>query len=329
MLGCDHQTVGPAGVSPGAPLRPGTAIGGPGDGPGRFVKPRAIASDGEHAVVVDRSGRVQVLDDTGRCVAWWRLEKTVSGFPTGVAIGPAPGTGQLAIWLADTHNHRVLVYAWPPLTTQGPTVPESTPALLLTFGTYGEGPGQMVYPCGVALHNGDSGALARVFVSEFGGHDRISIYDVQGADLRFVRSFGREGPAEPGATDITFQRPQSMLVWKDPRAGAQKLVVTDSVNHRLGVFSLEGVLERWIEEPGQFLHPRGLTDLGDGTALVVEFGRNRVQHLDLTTGKALNAWGRAGRGPGELAEPWTAALVRDEVWIVDALNHRLVRMQRP
>ncbi|MFN9931277.1 MAG: hypothetical protein ACK54T_11520, partial [bacterium] len=80
---------------------------------------------------------------------------------------------------------------------------------------------------------------------------------------------------------------------------------------------------------GQFSHPRGVSVLGDGSVLVVEFGNNRVQHVDISTGQTLGLWGRAGSGRGELAEPWAIALVGAEGFIVDALNHRLVRMRLP
>jgi len=76
--------------------------------------------------------------------------------------------------------------------------------------------------------------------------------------------------------------------------------------------------------PGHFYHPRGITILPDGTALIVEFGNNRVQHVNLATGECLGLWGKGGRGDGELAEPWALAKLGRSVYIVDSMNHRIV-----
>lgn len=90
-----------------------------------------------------------------------------------------------------------------------------------------------------------------------------------------------------------------------------ELVITDSVNHRLGRFTLDGGLIAWLNRsgipgraPGQFWHPRGLLMLEDGTAMVVEFGNNRLQRVNLDTGECLGLFGAPGSGVGEIAEPW-------------------------
>lgn len=323
---------GPDGATPSQELiEPGTVIGGPGTGPGRFNKPRAIDTDGTNLFVIDRSGRVQVIDpDSGRALAYWNLQGMSTGFPTGITIAASPlQDGTKAAWIADTHNHRVVVYALPEVKPGGPIgfMQPSEPALLLSFGELGSGPGQFTYPSDVAvLTQPDGRTVQRVYVSEFGGHDRVGIFDLTSAGsvgprVTFVSSFGAEGPPTPGA--VTFQRPQSM-VFVDGR-----LLLSDSINHRLGLFELDGTLVRWFDQPGQFLHPRGITILPDRSALVVEFGRNRVQQIDTQTGAMLGAWGRPGRGTGELAEPWSLCLVGRTCFVADALNHRLVRMDAP
>lgn len=338
IVACDAHDYGAANA-PGEPMKPGTSLGGPGNGPGLFSKPRAIDTDGTHLVVIDRSGRVQVIDpNSGRGLAFWRLPDMSGGFPTGVTVAPSPtGDGTTAVWIADTHNHRVSVYAMPTLDNGAWLLAPTNPALLLRFGGIGDGPGKFTYPSDIAVLTGPDGkSIDRVYVSEFGGHDRVSIFTLSSTPAgelaaKFVSSFGVEGP--PSDTAITFQRPQGMNFLNlpvGPRSQRRtRLLLSDSINHRLGVFELDGALVRWFDTPGQFLHPRGIEVLADGSALVVEFGRNRVQRIDTQTGATLGVWGRAGRGLGELAEPWTLCSVGGVTFVVDALNHRLVRMQTP
>jgi DNA-binding beta-propeller fold protein YncE len=322
-------------------LSPGRIVGGPGDAPGRFIKPRAIDSDGKHLVVIDRSGRIQVLDpEEGRCVAVWRLPETHLGYPTGVTIAPSPrGDGAEAVWVADTHYNRVLVYAMPSLPTDG-SMNTTQPQLLLELGKYGTGPGEFTYPCDVlVLTEADGKTIKRVYVPEFGGNDRVSVFEPQGGSdgggtsLKFVSQIGHAGDA---ADPEGFQRPQSIVLRKGNGTRPDELVLTDSINHRVGRFTLDGKLIAWFngagvpgKAPGQFWHPRGLTLLEDGTAMVVEFGNNRLQRIDLDTGACLGLFGAPGAGEGEIAEPWAVASVGRRGFVVDAHNHRLVEMKLP
>lgn len=328
LSGCDR-----GGASGLALVEPGDAVGGPGSGPGRFGKPRAIDSLGSRLVVIDRTGRVQVLDSqSGHCLAWFRLPDIRSGFPTGVTIAPSPeNDGNPAIWIPDTHMGRVTVYAMPEERAGQVMLLAAQPRVLAQFGSYGNGPGEFIYPSSVCvLTKADGKSIERVYVSEFGGNDRVSIFAPSAGEkpgFTFVSSFGSEGA--PAEGQVTFQRPQTVRLLPGRGEVASGLLVVDSINHRLGVFTLEGELVKWAGGPGQFSHPRGVSVLGDGSVLVVEFGNNRVQHVDISTGQTLGLWGRAGSGRGELAEPWAIALVGAEGFIVDALNHRLVRMRLP
>ncbi|MFT3686699.1 MAG: hypothetical protein QM783_17565 [Phycisphaerales bacterium] len=281
------------------PLSPGRVIGGPGGEPGNFIKPRAIDTDGKNLVVIDRSGRIQILEpEKGRCLAYWKLPYTELGYPTGVTLAPSPkGDGAEAVWVADTHYNRVLVYAMPPIPTDG-SVGTTQPELLLTIGKYGTGPGEFTYPSDVlVLCEPDGKTIKRVYIPEFGGNDRISIFEPRGADkaLTFVSAIGHGGDA----ADLTgFQRPQTVILRPGDEKRADELLITDSINHRVGRFDLEGKLIKWFNgdgqfgrEPGKFCHPRGLLMLEDGTAMVVEFGNNRLQRIDLETGECLGLYG--------------------------------------
>jgi hypothetical protein len=335
LSGCEKQ---PA-AGEARPISPGTALGGPGTGPGAYNKPRAIDTDGTNLFVIDRSGRVQVIDPAdGHCLAWFVLQETKTGFPTGLTIAPSPeNDGSLALWIPETHAHRVTVYAMPALDHARGMLAAVEPRVLARFGSYGSGPGQFIFPAGIeVMLQPDGKTVQRVFVSEFGGNDRVSTFAPEPASptsFAFVSAFGSEGA--PSDLAVTFQRPQTvhLLPSRVSTPGVtQTLLITDSINHRLGHFNLDGSLIRWIGAPDQFTHPRGLTLLpasGGQMALVVEFGKNRVQAIDIASGASLGTWGHAGRGTGELAEPWALAIINDQAFIADALNHRLVRMDLP
>ncbi len=350
--------------APGEPIRVTRALGGLGDTAGRFVYPRCldIAPDGG-LWVIDRSARVQRLDPaTGRCTGLFKTPEHDIGKPTGLFIGPGPGVNNAwtdtLLYIADTHYHRVLVYQPPPTPAELPDAgaPKLTPPLVRSVGAFGRGPGEFVFPTDVAVeYTADRSAIARIFVSEYGGNDRISIFD---ANWNFLSAFGAPGSS---ADAIQFSRPQSLALVGPP--DKRRLVVVDLGNHRLGVFTLDGVLEKWIgseaaatdrptpalpdtinlpaqpaagpagiatlNQPVKFLYPMGVTALDDHTVLVTEFGAARIQHVDLDRGVCLGAWGRPGRADGELAAPWSAAVASTTIFALDSGNNRILTFTAP
>lgn len=319
------------GAEPGGPLPVARVLGEFGTFPGQFGYPRAIASGPGHLWVIDKSARVQQIDpDTGRCLAWWQMPDFALGKPTGVTAAPATGPdGTLidAVYVPDTHYHRVMVYAAPTLSGDVPA--EVEPALLASFGSLGADPGQFVYPTDVAvLLIPDGSAVERIYVSEYGGTDRISVF---GPDYEFLFSFGRLGDGLDPA-QIEFSRPQSIAI----DAARRELIVADSCNHRLGRFTLDGELLGWIGSPDPDLtgdvrldFPYGIDILEDSTVLVTEFGACRVQRVDLERAESLGAFGRPGRGRGELATPWAAVVRGEETFILDSGNGRILVTELP
>jgi len=69
--------------------------------------------------------------------------------------------------------------------------------------------------------------------------------------------------------------------------------------------------------------------MGDGSALVAEFGGNRIQRIDLRDGRCLGLWGKPGRGKGEIATPWGVTVLGDRVYILDSGNNRVLAFKRP
>lgn len=264
-----------------------------GTGPGYVVYPRAITYDpaSDTFYVVDREAHVQRLDSNGKFLSDWTMPEHKIGKPVGLSVGPDGN-----VYVPDTHYQRVIVYS-----------PDGRE--IRRWGSSGNGPGQFVYPTDIAFDE-----LGRVFVSEYGDHDRIQVFDQAGNYLYEFGSFG-DG-------DGQFRRPQSMII----RDGL--VYVTDACNHRIVVFKTDGTWVKNIGEvgtgPGQFRFPYGLDMDARGRLVVTEFGNCRVQLIDPATGKQLGTWGIAGRESGELAYPWAAVVdKRGRVVTVDAGNNRL------
>jgi DNA-binding beta-propeller fold protein YncE len=202
-------------------------------------------------------------------------------------------------------------------------VESGEPRILAKFGAFGRGPGEFIYPTDVAVLTDDTGHAARLYVSEYGDNDRVSVFDA--ASLTFLFSFGSLGDAiEPA--QIEFQRPQSLLIDRS----RDRLIVTDACNHRLGVFTLSGTLVRWIGSPAGaghdregFAYPYGLAGLADGTVLVSELGNHRVKRVDVTTGATLDVFGVQGRAPGELVSPWGVCVMDERIFVLDSGNDRI------
>jgi DNA-binding beta-propeller fold protein YncE len=274
------------------PAEPESIFGETGLGPGEFSYPRAIAAAPDDAVfVVDKSGRIQRFDAGGNVEVVWHMPEYAAGKPTGLSVHP---DGRL--FVADTHYYRVLVF-------------DRNGNELARFGERGTGPGQFLLPTDVAFD-----ASGRVYVSEYGGNDRISRF---GPDFDFELSLG--GP-ESGAARLT--RPAGMVFDEEGM-----LWVADACNHRLCRFDPEGRLLQTIGEmgrdSGQLRYPYDLDLLDDCTLVVCEYGNNRLQWFS-PSGESLGIWGGAGRRPGQLAYPWGVARnSAGRLYVVDSGNNRV------
>jgi len=271
------------GPSDALPALPSVAtIAGSGFGPGQFLGPRAaaIAPDGTF-FVVDKQARVQRFGPDGAFELEWSMPESERGKPVGISVHP---DGR--VFVADTHYHRIVVF-------------DRDGRELARFGRYGTGPGEFFYPTDIVFPPD-----GRILVSEYGGNDRVQVFSASFAPLG---SFGRFGRGER-----EFARPQSMTIAGD------ELVVADGCNHRLQVYGLDGGWRRDLggpgREPGRFAYPYGVESLGDGTALVVEFGGHRLQRIRLADGAPLGAWGGpptegrdAAPPPGRLLYPFGLA----------------------
>lgn len=316
LVGCDAPE-----PADGARLRTTRILSEAGNTPGQVLYPRAIDADGSGIWIIDKAGRVQRLNaDTGDHTHFFTLAKIDNGKPAGVTVAPLPtDPSRPGLWVPETHNFRVIVLDPEDITS------DQQPEPVASFGTFGTEPGQFTYVTDVAVLTGADNTIERIYVSEYGGNDRVTIFD---ADFNAISSFGTFGVGTPdNESETVFNRPQSIAIDKD----ARELVVVDACNHRLGRFTLQGELIAWIGEPTSdlFRYPYGLLVLEGRQALVAEFGGNRLSLVDLETGSVLRRLGVPGRETGELASPWGLTAVGDEIFVLDSSNNRVQVLDAP
>jgi hypothetical protein len=316
--GCGGAT-GDGGVETAiAPVR---VLGARGVNPGEIVFPRCIDTDGEQLWIIDKTARVQRFTPSGELTGWWRMPRFDRGRPVGVTCGPDG-----LIYIADTHEQRVAIYR--------PT--EDGGEFVRGVGSFGAGPGEFLYPTDVAVETEADGVTpTRFYVSEYGGNDRVSVFD---ADWTFLFGFDGTGVHGPNddreiahfARENAFRRPQSIALDQD----AGVVYVADAGNHRVVMCSTEGQVLREFtrgrsasDAPGGFTYPYGLEVLRDGTLLVAEHGGHRVQHIDPASGDVLGIYGTSGWGEGELVQPWGVTVLDGLVYVLDSAKDRVVAFE--
>ena len=281
------------------PIDQRTTFGRPGNIDGRFDYPRAVAVDGERGriFVVDKSARIQRFDLEGGLETSWRMPAFANGKPTGLNVAP---DGRVLV--ADTHEHRVTIFS-----------PEGE--LLSTHGTLGEGPGEFIYPTDVVAGPDDTW-----FVSEYGGNDRVQIFD---RDWRPIGVIGFAGEEDLEGRPA-LARPQSM-VWDSRR---DELLIADAVHHRIVVTNASGELLRTFGGPGREVgrlsYPYDLALLEDGSLMVVEYGNNRIQRFDPVSGRGTDVWGGEGVDAGRVRYPWGLDAADGSVIVLDSGNSRVI-----
>lgn len=163
-------------------------------------------------------------------------------------------------------------------------------------------------PTGIAF----SARNGWLYVSETEGHEVVA-FDRSGVErLRF----GGRGNA-PG----TFNFPTDL--WIDDG----RLYVTDALNSRIQVFSLEGRLITSFghagDTAGSFAKPKGVATDSEGHIYVCDALFDAVQIFS-PDGRLLLAFGESGGGPGQFWMPSGIFIDgQDRLYVVDTYNRRI------
>ena len=177
-----------------------------------------------------------------------------------------------------------------------------------TFGSYGEGDGQLVWPSGLAVDSRD-----RVYVADEHLH-RISAFDHSG---NFLARWGTLGTRE-GELDT----PSGLAFDAEDH-----LYVSDTYNNRIQVFTAAGEFLLSFgpkgKSPGQLNLPWGLAVAPGGDVYVADWGNDRIQRFS-PDGKPLAVYGASGLGDGQFRRPSGVAVDPEGyMYVADWGNERV------
>jgi DNA-binding beta-propeller fold protein YncE len=177
-----------------------------------------------------------------------------------------------------------------------------------TFGSYGEGAGQFVWPsCGAA------DAQGHIYITDEYLH-RVSTFDASGT---FLAAWGEHGS---GAGQL--DGPSGIAC-----DGQGNLYVSDTHNHRIQKYTAHGEFLLCFGMPGrgtgQFHLPWGLTVGPQGDVYVADWGNDRIQRF-APNGAFIASYGEAGRGGSQFTRPASVAVDREGyLYIADWGNERV------
>ncbi|MFC2038023.1 NHL repeat-containing protein, partial [Chloroflexota bacterium] len=197
------------------------------------------------------------------------------------------------------------------------------------WGEVGVDPGQFNHPRGVAV-----GPEGNVYVVDSDNH-RVQVFDPQGT---FLREWGSncnlatdlgcvdpdgDGPLAWG--DGQFQEPWGITVSDDGR-----VYVTDTWNHRIQVFDVDGTfLTKWgaygqtVSATGLLYGPRDIAIDAAGRVFVTDTGNKRIVIYN-QDGRYQDQFGQGGAGPGQFEEPVGIDVDADgNIYVADTWNQRV------
>lgn len=143
--------------------------------------------------------------------------------------------------------------------------------------------------------------------------------DVKQPILTPVKSFGSHSQGEG-----KFTQPHGLT-----GASTGQIVVSDSLKHRIYVFTADGTAMRDFGKEGsgdgQLFHPMSIAfDKSERNVLVADSDNNRIQIFDVKSGKLVRKFGREGTEAGLFNGPCGIAVDgNDRIIVTDWNNHRI------
>lgn len=242
-------------------------------------------------IAIDASGQLRTSDYTGHRVETFLRDGTYCCFfPVGAASAVACDLSG-NIYIVDEPRCKIQKFS-------------SSGALLVEWGTRGQGNGQFNDPARVAVD-----ASGNIYVTDSGLSQVVKF----APDTTFIMRWGSRGSG-----DGQFVNPIGIDV--DP---AGNVFVADYANYRIEKFTSEGVfLAKWGSHgtgDGQFLILQGIGVDPQGNVYATDIDANNVGIQKFTgDGVFLTRWGTFGGAPGQMTDPDDVALdATGNVYVMD------------
>lgn len=178
----------------------------------------------------------------------------------------------------------------------------SKPPVTAFEGGHGSGRGQFDNPRGMATDR-----AGNIFVADT-NNTRIEKFSPNGTFITSIETSDTgHGIGEPSGVAVD---------------SSGNIYVVDASNHRIQKFGPNGTFtSEW--EPGLY-GPRKIAIGADDSLYVVDQGRNRIVKFNLD-GQVFTAWGYAGIGDGQFADPTSVAVDPNnhKVYVADPINSRI------
>ena len=194
------------------------------------------------------------------------------------------------------------------------------------FGSYGDGPGQFIWPISIGVDSDVNVYVADEWLN------RINVYSQDG---EFLREWGSKGSG-----DGELNRPSGLAIAKDGT-----MFVVDSLNHRVQRFTLNG---EYLDQfgsfgsgPGQLNTPWGIGLDKDGNVFVADWRNDRIQQFtaqgewqasfgqpgtggDTSIAREMGGFKRADVPVGQFNRPAGVCVDADgDIYVADWLNNRV------
>jgi len=197
--------------------------------------------------------------------------------PIGIAVHQTNHSSR--IYVADTGNSRIQIWG---TSTTNPTNPAYYPAYISSFGSFGYGDGNFVYPYCVAIHP----VSGNVYVSD--STNRVQIFYPNGG---YMNQFGGSNDSNPfnNPYGMAFDASGNILVVERNNNRVQKRTSTGTF---ISQFGSQGTGN------GQFNSPHGIAIDENGYIYVGDFGNHRIQ-VFTSEGVYVHHVGTYGSGNGQ------------------------------
>jgi DNA-binding beta-propeller fold protein YncE len=320
-----------------------TEWGAYGSGEGEFSGISGLAISASGTIYTSETGGDRVQEFTPAQAGAVREVYSTQWGSAGSGHGEFLYTGEPAI----TSSGHVLV-----TDNEADDVQEFTPQgkYLATYGSKGEGNGQMSGPTGLTVNQ----STGEILVAEC-ANDRIQVLKSEG---KYVREFGRGQLSCPGAVAldssgdawvadsdknrIVEYGPTGTLIasygsegtghvqFDDPsdiKILGSDVYVSDTRNDRIEILNLKG---EWVGQigsegngGGQFKNPEGIAFNSASDLFVLDAGNNRIEEFN-PEGHYLQSIATHGVGEGQLNAPQGIAVTAaGDIYVADAGDHRV------